>query len=100
MRHASLKAGLSAGYLSQIMDGQVPGIEACLRFADLFNVPATYALFLAGYLERDPSRGVPPELQDILNNLESLKDDPLYEPTLRAIRAVIDLALYEADLPE
>lgn len=98
MRETSMKAGLSESYVSQIMRGQAPGIEACAALAKLFAVPTEYVLYLAGYLNRDPSRGVSPELQTLLEALESLKDEPIYEPTLRAIWQVVDIALYKADV--
>jgi len=97
MRETSMRAGLSESYVSQIMRGQAPGIEACAALAKLFGVPTEYVLYLAGYLSRDPSKGVPPELQTLLEDLESLKDAPIYEPTLRAIRQMVDVALYKAD---
>jgi transcriptional regulator with XRE-family HTH domain len=100
MREASTRAGLSEGRISQIMRDQVPGIEACIKMAHAFGVPPTYVLFLAGYLERDPSRGVPPELQNILDMLESMRDEPLYNEVLRTIDMVISIAAAKMDAPD
>ncbi len=100
MREASIKAGLSPGYISQILRGQPPGIEACLKLAKLFGSSGIYVLYLAGYLDRDPLRGVSPELQNILDMLESMRDEPLYNEVLRAIHAVIAIAGSKMDQAE
>lgn len=100
MREASHKAGLSEGRISQIMRDQLPGIEACIKLAALFNVPPTYVLYLAGYLERDPSRGVPPELQNVVDSLESMRDEPIYGEVLQTINSVISLAARKMDSVE
>lgn len=100
MREASIKAGLSESYISQIMRGQPPGIEACIKLADLFNVSRVYVLYLAGHLDHDPSRGVPPELQNILDLLESMRDEPLYNEVLRTINMVISIAATKMDEAE
>lgn len=98
MREASIKAGLSEGRISQFLrDEGAPGIEACIKLGGLFNVPPTYVLFLAGYLERDPGRGIPPMTQKLLDTLEPLNDSPHYERMIRALLEVADTFLYSLD---
>lgn len=52
---ASLRAGLSRGTVSAIINGQQPGLEVCKALAQFFNVPIEHLLRLAGHLPTPPS---------------------------------------------
>lgn len=97
MREGSIKAGLSEGRLSQLMRGDVPGVEVCIKLAQVFGMSPVYVLYLAGYLDRDPSQAVPPEIEDLIEDLENLRESPLYNETLRALRLVVAIAMSKSD---
>ena len=48
-REASIKAGLYAGSISAIMNGQRPGLETCKALAQAFGVPTEKVLQMAGF---------------------------------------------------
>ena len=64
-REASFKAGVAGTTISNIMNGQRPGLEVCKALARSFGVSPEFVLRLAGHLppEPDPHR-IPPHIRE------------------------------------
>ena len=89
-REASLRAGVYAGAISAIMNGQRPGLEVSKALAQYFGASTEHVLRMAGHLPSLPENGVDPELQDTANRLIELweilkKLDPASAERLRRI---------------
>ena len=68
-REASLRAGVYAGAISAIMNGQRPGLEVSKALAEYFGASTEHVLRMAGHLPPLPDNGVDPRLQDTANRL-------------------------------
>lgn len=82
------------------MNGDTPGIEACIRLANVFDESPARVLHLAGYIDRDPGQSLPFELEKIVQKLEMLKGSGMYDQALRLVDMALDTLLYKLDLPE
>jgi transcriptional regulator with XRE-family HTH domain len=90
MRETSLRSGLSANRINQIMAGDLPGIDACIALAELFDVQLEYVMFLAGYPVKDPRQTFDAEVSAFA---EFLQKKPLQQRKMimRAIRSFLEL---------
>jgi hypothetical protein len=82
------------------MNGDVPGVEACIRLANVFDESPAHVLYLAGYIDRDPGQTLPFELEKIVQKLEMLKSSGIYDQALRLVDQVLDTLLYKLDPPD
>lgn len=73
-RDASLRAGVNAGAISAIMNGQRPGLGVCKALARSFSTPTEYVLRLAGHLPMRTGEG-DPELAAIADQLTAIWHD-------------------------
>ena len=51
---ASRLAGVNVGAISEIINGQTPGLKICFALADFFGTPREKVLRLAGHLPAQP----------------------------------------------
>ena len=91
LRHTSIQAGLSHGRLSQIMNGDPPGIDVCVALAQLFDVQLELIMYLAGYPVRDPREVYDTEVARFADFLQQ-KPVPMRKKILRLIRSMLDLS--------
>ncbi|MBN1427604.1 MAG: helix-turn-helix transcriptional regulator [Anaerolineae bacterium] len=88
MREASARAGLSSGRINQIINGDLPGIEACIGIAHAFNVTPESIMFLAGYLKNDPT-ALDPEIEAIARRIAEAPPDRR-QAAIRVVLALLD----------
>ena len=73
-REASIRAGVHAGAVSAIMNGQRPGLEVCKGLAQSFGTSPEHVLRLAGHLPPLPTsdNGLPPELLSMAREIQDI----------------------------
>ena len=113
-RQASIRAGITPGAISAIMNGERPGLEVCKALAHTFDVSPEYVLRMAGHLPplQDADSDDPEirrTVEEIVNIWRRLKDtDPdaarrLMRITIvqaEAFEAAIKAATTRAENPE
>jgi len=68
-RQASIRAGINPGAISNIMNGERPGLEVCKALAQSFGTSPEYVLQLAGHLPPPPKRTIPAEQQARIDHI-------------------------------
>jgi transcriptional regulator with XRE-family HTH domain len=95
-REASMRAGVNAGAISAIMNGQRPGFSVCKRLAALFGVSPEYVLRLARHLPPAPEDAQRRDLEEVGQALASMPDGPIRDEAMAAIQAIARDALRRA----
>ena len=94
-REASLRAGVYAGAVSAIMNGQRPGLDVCKALAQSFGTPVEYVLELAGHLP--PSQAPDPRLQRLADQLiEMWREVEMLDPA--AAERLTGIAVLQAEM--
>jgi len=78
--------GISHPLISEILDGQQPSFDTCLKIADVFAVPRETVVFMAGLLPKPPGRS--PELDEwnfLFDKLSDMDQEDLL--TLARVKA-------------
>lgn len=68
-RQASIRAGINPGAISNIMNGERPGLEVCKALAQSFGTSPEYVLQLAGHLPAPPKHTIPAEQQARIDHI-------------------------------
>jgi plasmid maintenance system antidote protein VapI len=80
-------------HIGNIMRGQQPGLDVCLRLARAFKLRPDYVLFLAGHIteeELDAPQEIPAELLPTIHKLSRMRGTPFFDTATKLIIDVIN----------
>jgi plasmid maintenance system antidote protein VapI len=88
-------------HIGNIMRGQRPGLDVCLRLARAFNIKPDYMLYMAGYItedELDAPGEIPAELLPTIQKLSRMRGTPFFDTAMRLVEDVIDKVVHLWDV--
>lgn len=94
--------GFNESHLGNIMRGQQPGLDVCIRLARSLHVKADYLLYLAGHFEiGDMSTGdIPIELAEAVSKAAQLRGTPYYDLAVSGVENTLSLIIEAYELAQ